>query len=147
MTSTQNNYIIAASFAVALALSLVFARFFSPPPRRSLVVLSFFIIAFLAMWAMQLWLFPFGPVLFNVSWLQLLIAAAVFSVLVVVISPKGRNVKKSEQEEENPLIIFGIVFWLLAAVLVTSIFMGYNRNPHVKPIGNNIRLSLNEIPE
>src|SRR2546423_1401947 len=120
----MNYYIIPAAFIVALLILLIFSLF-SKRPMSGLWI--FFLIIFLATWAGQLWITPFGPIVWGVSWIPLFIVALFFSFLIFALLPPVVVVTKAEENkaEEGAAMVFGTFFWIMLILLIASIIAGY----------------------
>lgn len=121
---------------VVLSLSVVFAALFSfllvslfgwrrggrGPAMSSILFL--FAILFLAIWAAGLWLQPFGPTAWGVSWVPLVIVGLVVSLLIAATSPPrpGKDGAKTEVVGESVAeAALNAFFWMLLLVLVVVI--------------------------
>src|ERR1044071_9349843 len=124
----NHYYIIPAALVITLILTLLFSAF-SKRPLSGLWL--FFLLIFLATWSGQLWIRPFGPVFWGISWIPLFIIAIFFYVLIVALLPPAPAPKVSSSdvkaEEEAPFIALGIFLWILLIILAISIVLGYYR--------------------
>ena len=106
---------------VAIAVLVAGLRF-----RPRTPVWSLFLIFFLAIWAGGVWVVPFGPTHFGVTWLPFLLIAILLAVLVVALSPRGAGSHRAEQEVEREVEVgLGLFFWVLIGALIVSIVAAY----------------------
>src|SRR5882757_11538956 len=95
-----------------------------PGTRTSTIdaVVLFFFILFLAGIAGSLWIVPFGPVVYGVSWLPML-----FFILLVAFlfssPPPGQRTTTGEAAASVAAV--SIFVWLLFAVLIIAVAGGY----------------------
>ncbi|MFP4563184.1 MAG: hypothetical protein ACLFRY_07710 [Spirochaetia bacterium] len=123
------DFLFAAVFAVLLTLifSTLFRR--KGPWSRGLV---FFLVVFLAGWAGGVWLLPFGPTLFGISWLPFLIAG-LFVALILAAAlppqmPEQPSEKKIELEKGTDAVDqkrFDAFFFILIGALLIAVILGY----------------------
>lgn len=128
---SMNYYIIPSAFFMALFLTFVFAALSGRGPWRTLFI--FFFIIFLAGWAGQLWITPFGPVVLGVSWMPLIFVSVIFSFLIIALSnpeknPAGNDAVSSGAEA---VLTLGMFFWFLILILISSIVIGYYKTPSI----------------
>jgi hypothetical protein len=125
----DNYYIIPGALIVTFILTLIISMFFKRPLRGLWI---FFVIVFLATWASQLWIYPYGPVYGGIFWIPLLIAPVFFWMLILaLIPPVPRDGTKEEEEASAAL---GIFFWLVLIVLLLTIGFGYYKNNGTRPV-------------
>jgi hypothetical protein len=113
-------YVILSALIVTFILTLIISQF-SRRPMRGLW--TYFFIVFLATWAGQLWINPFGPTYWGISWISLIIAPIFFWVLILALIPPLPSTK----EEEAASAILGVFFWIVLIALLLSIGTGYYR--------------------
>lgn len=120
----------------ALIIGLLLAAIFAGVSRRRGWDLfwMFFLIVFLGSWAGGVWIRPFGPAAYGVYWMPVLFVGVIISLLLVVLlpSPPPREtadtvelVEAGEEASSGGPMMFGPFFWLLLAVLVVTIGVGY----------------------
>jgi hypothetical protein len=129
----MNYYIIPAALLVTFLILLIFSAF-SKRPMAGLWI--FFLIIFLATWTGQLWITPFGPVVWGIAWIPLFIVALFFSFLIFALLPPVAVVTKAEEnkEEERAAIVFGTFFWIMLILLIIAIIVGHYRIAYlIKP--------------
>ena len=123
------DFLFAAVFAVLLTLifSTLFRR--KGPWSRGLV---FFLIVFLAAWAGGVWLLPFGPTLFGVTWLPFLIAGLFVALILAAALPPQMTEESSEKkivlEKRTDAVErkrFDAFFFLLIGALLIAVILGY----------------------
>jgi hypothetical protein len=106
---------------VAIAVLVAGLRF-----RPRTPVWGLFLIFFLGIWAGGVWIVPFGPTHFGVTWLPFLLIAILLAVLVVAMSPRAGGSHRSEQEVEREVEVgLGLFFWVLIGALIVSIVAAY----------------------
>jgi hypothetical protein len=123
------DFLFAAVFAILL--TLIFTTLFrrKGPWSRGLV---FFLVVFLAAWAGGVWLLPFGPTLFGVSWLPFLIGG-LFVALILAAAlppqmPEQPSEKRIELEKQGNTIDqkrFDAFFFILVGALLVAVILGY----------------------
>jgi hypothetical protein len=118
---------------LALILTLIFAVGFR---RRSLGggLIVFFLVLFLATWAGGVWITPFGPVWWGVSWLPFIFVGLVIALLLTAtmapdrIRPReGGGVNLEPRSDVDSLAVFDAFMWVLICGLLVAIIMGYLR--------------------
>jgi hypothetical protein len=121
---SMTYYIIPAALIITFVIVLVFSLF----TRRSMNGLwTLFLVVFLATWTGQLWIMPFGPVILGVSWIPLLVVALYLSVLIFALLPPVSDKSKDATPEATTLVVTGLLFWIILALLIASIALGYYR--------------------
>lgn len=118
-------------FILALFLGLVFAAIFGGTmrPRAGMPgILPVFIVFSLFAWVGGLWLKPFGPPIYGVSWMP----GLTLSVLIfLLLAATSRQPPKTGQDVEGNIIAkdaasaVGVAFWFLIIALVAAIIVGY----------------------
>lgn len=117
------------ALSIALILTLVFFGVFR---NRApwIYFVAFFVIVFLASWAGGLWIIPFGPTMFSVTWLPFSLAGLFFALLLVGAAANRPTTYQHETVEQRETkgavsLIFIISFWILVIGLVVAIILGY----------------------
>ncbi len=112
------------------------SRFITAPvgirrERAGTPLWMFFLILFLLIWASGIWITPFGPLVWGVPWLTLLLVGIIFALLLMALLPPPRRprtpreaIEQAEAEEETTWAI-SIFFWLLVIFLIIVIVVGY----------------------
>jgi hypothetical protein len=90
---------------------------------------AFFLIIFLGVWAASLWVYPVGPLWYDVAWIPLLFVGLLIALLLsaATFPTTARKIKETDyKSEENELLVssVGIFFWLIAAVFTIAIIIG-----------------------
>ncbi len=96
---------------------------------------AFFIIVFLAVWAADLWVTPFGPYWYEVNWFPPLIVGVLIAILLAAATPSRRRgqkieepkpeeIAKREYEKEAVAVTLGSLFWLILTLFVVTIIIG-----------------------
>ncbi len=135
----MNFYIIPAALITALFITL-FISSFSKRPIQVLAV--FLLLVFLATWAGQLWITPFGPITRGVIWVPLVIVSVPFSFLALALLPgkptNKKNIDKNENDESDieDEEALGLIFWIILIILILSIVTGYFRSHYFSTINN-----------
>lgn len=111
---------------VALVLTFIFGFLFRVRgPWGS--YWSFFAVIFLGIWAVTVWMIPFGPYWRDIYWLPPLGVGIVLAILLAAAapSPSTRAIREQEKKElrerEQPEVITGLFFWILMVALVAII--------------------------
>lgn len=121
------------AFLFGLILTAVLGR---RGPGRGEGFLFFFLILFLFVWAGGIWLPPFGPLLWGVSWLNFLFLALFIMLLLAAVIPSSRRPPRNKRElvekireekmvEEAVGITIGYFFWIMVIFLIISIITRY----------------------
>jgi len=99
----------------------------------------FFLVVFLFSWGGGLWITPFGPTGYGVSWLPFVMMGLVAALLLSAATPRLERRKTpsrlvhhaapvdtgSGHIETSVEFMVDLVFWCLVVVLLTSIFARY----------------------
>lgn len=109
-------------FVIAFVLTFVFSYLFKVnEPWKNM--LTFFLVLFLGIWAISLWVVPFGPVWNDVHLVPPLVIGILLVLLLAIAVPSPRARAKIEKEIEtkdispsSPIII-GTFFWVFLIVL------------------------------
>jgi hypothetical protein len=115
---------------ITLVLTAVFVVGFRKQ-RTGHIIAMFFIILFLATWAVGLWIVPVGPKVLGVPWVSYLIAGLLLALLLTALvplakSPKARDESSKEAEEKTVAIaVFDLFFWILVIGLIAAIILRY----------------------
>ena len=117
---------------VAFVLSVLFSLATRVGVRRT-GFFWFFLIIFLGTWAGGIWVRPFGPSLWGISWLPFILSGLIF-VLILTISaprrpPRSRHetlsmlerIEREKELEQATYITLSFFFWILLFVLIISI--------------------------
>jgi len=117
-------------FFSAMAILLFTTLLRTKGPWNNLVL--FFIVVFLSTWAGGIWLYPFGPYLWGITWLPFLLAAFFITVLLIAVTPppEGTTVelvdqKKKEAEKKMINKSFSAFFVIVIIALVVAIIGRY----------------------
>jgi hypothetical protein len=130
----MNIYIIPAALLITVAIILIFS-IFSKNAWRGFWI--FFSIIFLATLSGQLWITPFGPVTWGISWVPLILVALFFYMLLFAlippqpITPMPVEDKKTEKTSTPSLLALGLFFWIVIILLLASVIAGYYRQAYV----------------
>jgi hypothetical protein len=115
---------------LVLVITLVLTAIFAVGIRRHRagpVLFSFFVILFLATWAVGAWIRP-AP-LAGLPWLSFLLVGCLLALLLTVLVPLARYAKgegTAETEEKDVAIVaFDLFFWVLVVGLIAAIVVRY----------------------
>jgi hypothetical protein len=123
-------FLVTALFALVVALVLT-GIFFLLLRNRGPWSLwwAFFLVVFLGALAGGVWAAPFGPALFDVYWLPILISGLIFALLLAAASPRRsirrpvENTGQPAPAREEPYLSY--LFWVLLTVLFLVIIIAY----------------------
>jgi len=128
-------------FIINLLLALFFALIFTlilgiryqrlGPWHR---IEAFFVILFLATWAVGLWITPFGPQFFGAYWVPFFLISLIFALLLAA-TPSGppKNTQEAIQqarEQTGIEMTINYFFWVLVFTLIFTI-LGYYLVPQL----------------
>lgn len=113
-------HVLFTIFFSALAVLLFATLFRTKGPWNNLVL--FFIVIFLSTWAGGIWLYPFGPYLWGITWLPFLLAAFFITVLLIAVTPppEGSTVELVDQkkkEAEKKIITRSVSVFLMVVII------------------------------
>lgn len=117
-------------FVLVLIISLFFLPKYKGERTGFFPLVLFFLILYMAGIASQLWIVPFGPVFWGVSWIPLLFILIIFTFLLAVPSPyqarRKRKITRLQEEEAEEEFAEGIsIFtWLLLFLLLIVTIIG-----------------------
>jgi hypothetical protein len=98
--------------------------------------LWFGLVLFLFTWAGGVWVGPYGPTLWGLSWMSFLFFGLLFAFLMAAASPANppRNReeaiaqrKEAKDAETMAVVALGFYFWFLLAGLIMAIIIHYLR--------------------
>lgn len=124
---------ILCAFVTAIAFSLILVTLFGKKgPGPIAGFLFFFIVLFFSVWAIGIWITPFGPSLWARSWLVFVLVGAIFTLFLAALIPSRprEKVLDLERPEENRAeeavqTAFGFFFRIPILVLLGAIVMRY----------------------
>ncbi len=118
---------ILVALAIAVLLTALFVAVFrTTGPWAGFWI--FLLVVFLASWAGGVWLTPFGPPIFGITWLPFLITGLFFALLLAAATPVYPARKTTTPEtaaEAETAAAFSIFFWVLIAGLGLFILLAY----------------------
>lgn len=126
------NFIFILVFALLLASILALALGWRHPARAETVgasLLFLFVIFFLFIWAGAVWIQPWGPVLYGVPWLSMLLIGLFVALLILSLAtPKSRDSIRAEAIEDMGEVkvngtVFSIFFWILCVGLLIAVIV------------------------
>jgi hypothetical protein len=117
-TPPMNYFVILAALLVTFVLTWALSAVSKRPVRGMWV---FFVVVFLATWAGQLWITPFGPQYWGVNVFSLILVAVFFSLFIFTLVP----LKKDGDRVNSAFFILGIFFWVMIVLLIAAIGAGY----------------------
>jgi len=97
----------------------------------------FFLIIFLGTWAGGVWVRPFGPLMWGISWLPFILSGLIFVLILAISAPRRtprsrhetlRMLERIEREKElhqSTYITLSSFFWILLFVLTILIITRY----------------------
>ncbi|MGD9300567.1 MAG: hypothetical protein PVI13_03255 [Desulfobacterales bacterium] len=116
---------------ITLILTLVFAVGFRRQSWGGGLIV-FFLILFLATWAGGVWITPFGPVWYGISWLPFLFVGLVIALLLTStmrpdrIRPQRRGgVEMRPRSDTETIAALDAFMWILIGGLMLAILVGY----------------------
>lgn len=127
MFITELLFALLIAFVLALVVSLGFLGY-----AWGVGFFLFFLILFLVTWAGGIWITPFGPICWGVSWLPFLFVGILIALIMAALIPDNRR-RKIMLEEAGPearpttetFIAVDVFFWVLIASLVAVLIIGY----------------------
>jgi hypothetical protein len=129
-----NYYEIVAAFLVAVLVTVFFSAVLgSKGPWGALWLV--FVTIFFATWAAHLWISPFGPMILGVSVVPVLVVGLIFAFILAATTlpaPGKKNTPPQDARvanEEAPVNVIGIFFWVVLIILLFAIAAGYYRMP------------------
>lgn len=124
-------------FVIALLITMLFGIGFGRTgPWGSLI--AFFVILFLAVWAVASWIIPTGPSLYGLAWIPILITAVVIGLLLASMYPHNyraskietiSEVKEQEKQLERTTRALDFFFWFLVILLIGIIILSFILTP------------------
>jgi hypothetical protein len=115
----------------ALILTFIFAVGFRRQSWGGGLVI-FFLILFLATWAGGVWITPFGPLWWGVSWLPFIFVGIVIALLLTTtirpdrVRPRERGgVDVESRPDTETLVALDAFMWVLICGLLVAIIAGY----------------------
>ena len=116
---------IVLAFLFGLILALLFSYGFGRPGPFG-GFMWFFLVVFLAAWAIGVWAEPVGPVMWDIAWVPILFGALFVALLLAAVPPlPGRPVEATAPEAVGATAALGLFFWLMLGLLVISILFAY----------------------
>ncbi len=125
------------SLLFALIIGVVFTLIFAvgvAGSRKWDNILGFFAVIFLVGWTASIWVIPYEPLLFGLSWLPILILTLIVSLLLsAILTPYYPKVeaKMGEEREKVGGTLIGTFFWIVVFILIISIIVGYVLPPTI----------------
>ncbi len=124
----MNYGIIPAALLVSFFLILLFSLSSRRPLSGLWIVV---LLIFLATLGGQLWIRPFGPVYWGISWIPLIIVPLFFFFLIFALLPPLSAKRDEGKVEEGALIAMGTFFWIIMILLIVAVVAGYYRSAMV----------------
>lgn len=126
-------FVAALVFSLLLAALLGWRHPSGAATGAGEAILFAFIVLFLGAWVGGIWLAPFGPTLWGVTWVPFLLAALFVMFLLLAVAPgrrrrgPGRPLQPPGPEGETPLpgVVFGGFFWLLVIAVIIALIVAY----------------------
>jgi hypothetical protein len=109
----MNYYYVIPGALIATAVLAVIVSLLSRRPLSGLW--AFFVVVFLATWAGQLWLHPFGPIVWGIAWFPLFTTSIFFWFLILALIPPmpTKTTEAATMPDSAPATAFGIFFWVM----------------------------------
>ncbi len=91
---------------------------------------SFFLVIFLALWAVAIYIAPVGPIYQGVAWAPLVIAGVLLAILLIASMPNANdwrdsNIKEDSKRESSALPKpINRFFWVLLVLLAAAVMIG-----------------------
>jgi hypothetical protein len=148
------------AFITALVFALIFSLILfvgfkrrGPGPIDGFVY--FFLLILFFSWAIGSWLYPYGPLYWDVAWLDFFIVAFLMMLVIAVLVPaepqetkkvqdslepkpaegeantKEANTKEEKVQDTAIALTFGLLFWLL---IITLALLAISRSYYYHPI-------------
>ncbi len=120
------------AFIIALLLVLLFSTLFRDrTPWGSFWL--FLLIVVLVTWAGGLWIAPFGPTLFNVTWLPFLLIGIFVVLLLAATVParppttRAETIEQAREAEAAGSVLAGVTifFWIVLVISLIAIILAY----------------------
>lgn len=121
------------AFVVAIIFSIILISLFEkrgPGPFAGF--LFFFVVLFLSVWAVGIWITPFGPSLWGGHWLMFVLLGAILTLFLAAVIPSRQKKKVLDlnpPEEKRAIEVaetaFGLFFWIFILVLLGAIISRY----------------------
>ena len=119
----------------ALIIAVILTGVFSSRYRGGTSVLPlviFFFILFLAALTGQYWVSPFGPVVWGVAWVPIILITIIFAFLLTAVDSRKKKKyfpTKGElkQEETVAAVTIGVFTWIVLVALLIAAITGYYR--------------------
>jgi len=121
------NIVIALVVSVLLTIPIIWLLGWRRPGAGGdesdwLSGLFLFVLLFLVTWAITAWAAPWGPAVWGVSWLLVLIVAGFVALLVLVAAPVPRYGEAGVEPTSSEGV--GILFWVLILLLLFAAIVG-----------------------
>jgi hypothetical protein len=131
------SLVIALLITVPLVALLGWRRPRAPDEESGVLSAVFmFTLLFLALWASAAWMTPWGPELWGVSWVGLMVIGFVVALMMLAASwrPGSREPSyagmdlgarvKAEEAQMKSAEGFGLMFWVLVSILLIAAVFG-----------------------
>ncbi len=121
-------------FALILSMILSWGLGWRHPARSDPAGVSFlflFLILLFTMWAGSVWIRPWGPMIYNTPWLEILLIGLFVSLLILAVAApirRGRTPSEPEAETTEEAVAataFGLFFWILILGLLIGMIISY----------------------
>jgi hypothetical protein len=118
------------AFVIALLLTGLFSYGFRKrDPWGNTFV--FILLLFLLIWATGVWIPPFGPTIYDVAWIPMIVMGFIFILLFAAAIPESPEMIRRRQAKPTPavgepaIVVLGGFLWLLLIVLLGAVILGY----------------------
>jgi uncharacterized membrane protein len=125
-------YDLIPALLIALAMTAIFPFGFRGH-RGVAAFFLFFVLIFLATWAVGIWVTPLGARAFGYGygWISFLITGILFALLITAVIPPARRprsraeARKQARDQAAFLVTFNFFFWVLVIGLLVVITVRY----------------------
>ncbi len=127
------------TFIAALIFAFIFSAVLAVGFKRSGPgpiggFIYFFLLILFFSWAVGSWLTPFGPVMWDVPWLNFFVVAFIImlfmAVLLPPVKPKVLPDSPEERISDGASVTFGLLFWIL---IIALLFIGGSKMMYISP--------------
>jgi hypothetical protein len=130
-------FIIELVFSLISGILFTFLIFLYGKHRRPVVLITYFTMLFLLIWAGGIWLRPAGPLLWGVSFINFLIVGLVATLLILAFSPPPEDGAVLRKESANAgrgeslrrkraIPARSLLAGIIGVILIAIIVIGYS---------------------
>lgn len=115
---------IFGAFVIAVIMAFLFSGYRKKNSVMPLVIL--FLVLFFAGVSAQFWIVPFGPKIWGVNWVPVLLTVVVIALIFSATPPHINYSKTNEPPPISPAgTAIGITIWVIILVLILASVIGY----------------------